>query len=368
VDAIGPQEARLLALERKQVRLDDYMSNLARQLTALEQGIWQAWSELSGAHVTSCTATYSGYLLDCTSAGFVGYVVTVMDSTTSAVLGTATTGTGGAFSGTVDIESPSRAVEFITTGVPNYQDLHHSATLSCGSNAVGNLSPTPIIPNAPTLTALSNQTYCGDPGTVTISLTGITDGNANTLLPITITATSTSTFNIPTPGVTYTSPNSAGSIQFTPRAGLSNCGSPVTISVAVTNSGSTTCGGSNKLVRTFQVVVVQPSTPTLNNPGNLGPIAAGSAHQTVSLSGIGPGIGETCLGSSVTGCTISASSSAPSVAGIVSTSGPTSGGTGTLVISIGSAGTATITVTVTDPNASHCGTNRFSRTFTVTVV
>jgi hypothetical protein len=282
MDAIDPQQNRLLQLERKQVRLDDDLSNLTRRLTTLEQRIWQSWGGL---------------------------------------------------------------------GFPRY-----------GSTPTP--TPTPTTCSAPTLNTLSNLTYCGDPGAVTVSLSGITDGMGGTALPIVITATSSSTFNIPNPTVTYTSPNITGSIQFTPRAGLNNCATPVTISVKAKNNCNTgTLGGTNSIVRTFTVVVTQPVTPSLNAIGNVGPIAAGSANQTVNLSGIGPG---TCNASG--SLTVTASSSNPAVSGVVSVSYTNPHTTGSVVISIGVAGTATITVTVTDGNPGHCGGTTKSQSFNVTVV
>jgi hypothetical protein len=144
VDAIGPQEARVLATERKNARIEEELSKFSRRLLALEQGIWQAWSDVGqlgmGALVTTCAATFSGYLLGCSSAGLVGYTITVKDATSSAVLGTATTTTGGAFSGSVTITSPSQSVKLTTTSIPGYTDSSTGKMFSCGSNTVGNVT------------------------------------------------------------------------------------------------------------------------------------------------------------------------------------------------------------------------------------
>jgi hypothetical protein len=116
-------------------------------------------------------------------------------------------------------------------------------------------------------------------------------------------------------------------------------------------------------VRTFTVVVVQPTTPTLNAIGNVGPIVQGGANQAVNLSGIGPG---SC---NVSGSlSVSASSNNRGVSDVVSVNYTNPHTTGSIVISIGSAGTATITVTVTDTNPAHCGGTTKTQTFTVTVV
>src|SRR3954454_8130538 len=41
---IGPMETRLLAVERAQARIDDDFRVLRREVIALSQGIWDAWS------------------------------------------------------------------------------------------------------------------------------------------------------------------------------------------------------------------------------------------------------------------------------------------------------------------------------------
>jgi hypothetical protein len=289
----------------------------------------------------------------------------VKDATSSAMLGTATTTTGGAFSGSVTIKSPSRMVNFSTTGISGYQDSTTSFTLYCGSNAVGDLSPMPNVNHAPTINSIGNQTYCGL-GSQTVNLSGISDGDGGTQT-ITITATSSNTSQIPNPSVTYTSPNTTGSLTINPNsAALNNCATPVTISVKITDSGGISCGGTDHVVKTFTVSLVDPATtPTLNPIANVGPILAGSLNQTVSLSGIGGGICHT-TGAALS---VSAASSAPSVSSVLSVSYTPNNSTGSVVVSIGSPGTATITVAVSDSNAGRCGSNNVkTQTFTVTVV
>lgn len=204
-----------------------------------------------------------------------------------------------------------------------------------------------------TLNALSNLAFCGDPGLTTVNLSGIANGGSGA---ITITATSSNTSHIPNPTVTYTSPNTTGSIQFTPTAGISTCATPDTISV----KASSTCGST---VRTFTVAISQKVTPTLNPISNVGPIAHGSANQTVNLAGIGPGACNTNGSMS-----ISATSSNTAVSAVVSTSYTNPATTGSIVISVPAAGTATISVTATDGNGSNChSATTITQTFTVTV-
>ena len=165
---------------------------------------------------------HSGNLLGCSfggSVGLVGQMVTVLDSHGN-YLGACTTTTGGAFSGTVTIDSPSEAVTFNTAAFTGYAATTFSETLSCGSNALGNLHPTPVVTNAPTINPIGgSHGYCGSPVVQVVNLTGITDGNGGTALPITVIATSSNTGLVPTPTVSYTSPNTTGTLTFTPSPG-----------------------------------------------------------------------------------------------------------------------------------------------------
>ena len=70
----------------------------------------------------------------------------------------------------------------------------------------------------PTLNALANLTINENAGLQTVNLSGITSGATNEIQTLTVTATSSNTGLIPNPTVTYTSPNTTGSITFTPVA------------------------------------------------------------------------------------------------------------------------------------------------------
>lgn len=50
-DLIGPLEARLLALERKQARIDRSLRDARVDLVGLSQGIWDGWSDARGRRV-----------------------------------------------------------------------------------------------------------------------------------------------------------------------------------------------------------------------------------------------------------------------------------------------------------------------------
>jgi len=358
VDQDSPLEKRLLALERRGVQVERLAELLRVRIIALLQNLWDDVSPF-GVVTNTCTASYSGTLHNCAGVAWTGQTITITDSTGSVTLGMATTDGSGNFSGSVTIMSPSQMV-LLNVNVGGYATV--SKTLSCGSNTLGTVTPSYTAPAAPTINTLSNLSYCGDPGAITVNLSGITDGNSGTQLPLVVTALSSNTGQIPTPSVSYTSPNTTGSITFTPVAGLSNCGAPASISVKVQNAANSACGPNSKTV-SFTVTVKQPVTPTLNNIADIGPFPPSQPNQTVTLSGISPGACNTSGSLSVT-----ATSSNPTTSGVVSTSYTNPSSTGTVTVSIGATGTATISVTVTDANGTNChSSNTITKTFHVTV-
>lgn len=107
--------------------------------------------------------------------------------------------------------------------------------------------------NAPTLNALSNLVINEDASLQTVNLAGITTGASfESNQTLTITATSSNTALIPNPSVTYTNPDTTGSISFTP---LPDANGSVLITVTVKDNGGTANGGIDTFVRTFTVTV-----------------------------------------------------------------------------------------------------------------
>lgn len=102
--------------------------------------------------------------------------------------------------------------------------------------------------DAPTLAALSARVIDEDAGLQTVSLSGITSGASNESQALTVTASSSSPSLIPTPAVSYSSPNSTGSISFRPTT--NSTGSAV-ITVTVNDGQS----ANNSVSRTFTVTV-----------------------------------------------------------------------------------------------------------------
>jgi hypothetical protein len=106
---------------------------------------------------------------------------------------------------------------------------------------------------APTLNTPANLTINENGGLQTVSLTGISSGATNETQTLTVTATSSNPGLIPTPSVSYTSPNTTGTLTFTPAIN-SNGLSTITVTV---NDG----GVSNNIVsRSFAVAVNSPPT------------------------------------------------------------------------------------------------------------
>ena len=128
----------------------------------------------------------------------------------------------------------------------------------------------------PTLSALSNLTINEGAGPQAVNLSGITSGATNENQTLTVTASSSNPALIPTPGVSYTSPNTTGSISFAPL-GLGFGSSTITVTV---NDG----GASNNIVSRSFVVTVNPvnQAPTLNSIANV-TVIENSGAQTVNL-------------------------------------------------------------------------------------
>ena len=206
----------------------------------------------------------------------------------------------------------------------------------------------------PTLNALGNLVINENAGLQTVNLSGISSGATNEIQTLTVTAVSSNLALIPNPTVNYTSPNTTGTLTFTPAA---NGYGTATITVTVNDGGT-----SNNIVTKIFTVTVNPvnQPPTLNPIGNL-TISKNAGLQTVSLSGITSG-----ATNEIQTLTVTAVSSnltlIPNPA--VTYTSPGTNGTLTFKPATNATGTATIAVTVNDGGTSN---NIVTRTFTVTV-
>ncbi len=222
-----------------------------------------------------------------------------------------------------------------------------SATVSITVNPVNDV---------PTLNTIANPAAINeDTGLRTISLTGIGSGASNESQTLTVTATSNNTAIIPHPVVTYTSPNTTGSLAYTPVADA-NGSAVITVTV---NDGQ---ASNNIVTRTFTVnVTAVNDTPTLDAISNPAAINEDSGIQTIDLTGIGTG----AANESQT-LVITATSNNPSLIPNPSVSYTSPGAVGTLSFTpvANASGSAVIFVTVDDGQIVN---NFLSRSFTVTV-
>jgi hypothetical protein len=189
---------------------------------------------------------------------------------------------------------------------------------------------------SPTLNALVDVTLNENAGQQTVNLAGITSGASNEVQTLTVTASSSNTGLIPNPTVTYTSPNTTGSLRFTPVA--SAFGS-ATITVTVNDGGAS----NNVVTRTFTVTVNQVNTP---------PTIANIADRVIAVDSATPAIPFTIgdAESAAASLTLSGTSDNASLvlpANIVF-GGSGSNRTVTVTPRSGQSGVANITITVSD--------------------
>ncbi|WP_254512040.1 beta strand repeat-containing protein [Anatilimnocola floriformis] len=213
----------------------------------------------------------------------------------------------------------------------------------------------------PTMNSISNVNINEDAGLQTVSLSGITAGGSESQA-LTVTVSSSDPNIVPT--LTYTSPNTTGTINFTPPANYFTT-VPATITVTVRDTGLNGIAGDSDdgiTNRTFSVTV---------NPVNDTPSFTIGANQTVdedagpqTVTGFATGIsaGPANEASQVLSFNIvgNNNSSLFSVQ-------PTISSTGTLTYTpaANAFGTATISVTLSD-NGGGASTSA-TQTFTITV-
>ncbi|MGH8564420.1 MAG: tandem-95 repeat protein [Gammaproteobacteria bacterium] len=231
------------------------------------------------------------------------------------------------------------------------------------------ITVTPNVP--PTLDAISDPDAINeDASQQTIDLTGITAGGAESQ-PLQVTATSNNTALIPDPTVTYTSPDTSGSLAYTPVA---NAFGTAIVTVTVTDGGVdgnlTTVGDNGIFTRTFTVTVdAVNDPPTLDAIADPAPINEDAPEQNVDLAGISAGGGE----SQTLQVTATSNNTGliPNPTVIYASPDPTGSLTYTPVAN--AFGTAIVTVTVTDAGlddnfATPSDNLTVTRTFTVTVI
>ena len=212
---------------------------------------------------------------------------------------------------------------------------------------VQSINDPPTLNNIPNPTAINE-----DAGMQTVNLSGISAGPFETQT-LTVTATSSNTSLILNPVVTYTSPNATGKITYQP---VKDANGSAIISVKVDDGQSS----NNQIIKTFTVQVnAVNDPPTLNDIPDPNPISENAGEQTILLTGISAGGGESQ--------TLIVTAASGNTALIPNPTISYSGGS-TAQLSYkpqpSQNGSAVITVTVNDQQSTN---NTVQKTFTISV-
>ena len=218
------------------------------------------------------------------------------------------------------------------------------------STEASTVIPISITNQPPTLDLLVNLTINENAGLQTVNLSGITSGVNSEVQTLTVTAASSNPSLIPTPTVSYTSPNATGAISFTP---VPNAFGSANVTVTVNDGGI-----SNNLVsRTFKITV---------NYGNQPPVISAIAGQATAQDTATPPLPFVVSDpdTAASNLTVSASSS---LLALVPTNNIVFGGsdtkrTVTITPVAGQSGYADITLTVSDGRLASSTTFRLTVT------
>jgi hypothetical protein len=129
------------------------------------------------------------------------------------------------------------------------------------SNEASN-APAAIANQPPTLNSLSNLTINENAGLQIVNLSGVTSGASNEVQTLTVTATSSHPDLIPNPTVNYTSPDTTGTLTFTPAALAFGT---ATITVTVNDGGANNNTASRSFTVTVNAVNQAPTISTISD-------------------------------------------------------------------------------------------------------
>ncbi len=177
-------------------------------------------------------------------------------------------------------------VNGLTVGKTNYfaaTEYGTSTNESPLSSEVKFFVKAPVLPNQPpTLNTLSNLTVNMNAAAQTVSLSGISSGSTNESQTLKVTVASSKTTLIPTPTISYTSPNKTGTLTFKLAA---NATGTATITVTVNDGGLS----NNVTSRSFTVTVVNALLPQITQqPTNVVALTNTTATMSVVVSGKAP--------------------------------------------------------------------------------
>jgi len=263
------------------------------------------------------------------------------------------------FQATLDANAPSGSK------IDNVAGISATWFSTVLSNAASIYTPGVQPNDAPTIVQLDDQTVLEDAPATTVTLTGITPGDADDAgQTLTITAVSDTPEVLPNPTVQYTSPNTTAQLILQP---VPNIYGSAVVTVTVKDNGGTANGGKDTTTMTFNV-----SVEYVNDAPAIDPIAdqtifSNAGIQTLTLTGLGPGgTGE----ENWQNLTVTVSSDNPALLStlMVDYTNPDTTATLTYAPVNGKAGTAHVTITVQDDGGTDFGgVDTTTRTFALVV-
>jgi len=280
-------------------------------------------------------------------------------------------GASGVYTNTIQAANTTNAV---VSGLVDGATYYFAATAydNTGLESPFSNEATYVVPltvannNPPTLDTLGNLTLNANAGLQSVSLSGITSGSVTENQTLSVSAVSSNPALIPNPAVSYASANSTGSLTFTPA---SNASGTATITVTV-NDGQ---AQNNTVTQTFTVTVnaVNPA-PSLNPISDFY-LTKNAAVQTVTLTGISPGMAIISSSTAQTKQTSKQTIKVTAVSGntkllsqpTIRYSSPASAGILSFKPVKNATGTTTITVTVNNGAKTN---NITKKTFKVTIL
>ncbi|MDN5211424.1 Ig-like domain-containing protein [Fulvivirgaceae bacterium BMA12] len=182
---------------------------------------------------------------------------------------------------TLDFNANSNGISNLTIRATDTGGLMREAPFTVTVTAVND---EPLLDDIPDPAPIDED----DPEQV-INLSGINAG-PNESQVLTVTASTTSTGLLTIAPVEYISPQSTGTIRYTP---VPNASGTADIEVCVTDSGDDTAPNDNQVCKTFTVVVTSINDdPTIDPIPDPGTVFVNPGEQCVPLSGISAGPGE----------------------------------------------------------------------------
>jgi hypothetical protein len=149
------------------------------------------------------------------------------------------------------------------------------------SNETSYSVPTNSAPTSPpTLDPLTDMIINENAGLQTVNLSGISSGAANEAQTLTVTAVSSNPGLIPSPMVNYTSPNTTGTLGFTPAPGSYGT---ATVTVTTANNNGTS---NNIVTQSFMVIVNAVNQPPPLGGGSVPTILIPPQTQTAEAGGV----------------------------------------------------------------------------------